>query len=54
MKEAIHALKYDRLHPAARRMGAMLGWDDAAQARSQAQYEAIVAASRRFRTEPAT
>jgi ComF family protein len=24
MKEAIHALKYDRLHPAARRMGAML------------------------------
>jgi glycerol-3-phosphate dehydrogenase len=37
----------------ARRMGAQLGWDDAEQARSQAQYEAVVAESRRFRTEPA-
>ena len=25
MREAIHALKYDRIHPAACRLGAMLG-----------------------------
>ncbi|HEY3358880.1 MAG TPA: glycerol-3-phosphate dehydrogenase/oxidase [Polyangia bacterium] len=35
----------------ARRMGALLGWDDAQRARSLALYQEIVASSRRFREE---
>jgi glycerol-3-phosphate dehydrogenase len=37
----------------ARRMGALLGWTDEQRERSLAQYEDVVADSRRFRTEPA-